>query len=102
MSKRTERLHALAWRLFLGSLGLGLLALLTLCAGIGLGGAGHGDWTVWYFGLFFWFASWCVLLASVIAGFESWRRSGQFSLWLVPAIVLLISTGLLGLWGLRG
>lgn len=87
---------------FLGGLVGGVLTVATLFIGFGLGGAGHGDWTIWGVGLIIWLISWLVLLASCLAGIAAWARSGRPAWWTIPALVLLVAAGALGLWGLQG
>ncbi len=92
-----DHLRVLSWRLFIGSLALALVTSATLYVGLGRLGAGHGDSTIWYVGLWLWGLAWCILLGSCITAVQSWRSSGQFAWWVIPASILLATLGLLGL-----
>jgi hypothetical protein len=81
---------------------MALFTLLILLFGLAQGGAGHGTWGLWYFGLILWFVAWLAMLVSCIAGGVAWKQSGKACWWIVPGTVLLVATGALGLCGLQG
>jgi hypothetical protein len=81
---------------------MALVTPLILLFGLAQGGAGHGTWGLWYFGLLLWFVAWLTMLVSCIVGAVAWKRTGKLSWWIVPGTALLVATGALGLWGLQG
>ena len=97
-----DRLRYLSLASFITSLIGGVVTLSLLFVGIGMGGAGHGDWTIWYVGLLMWAISWLVMLVSCVAGIASWARSGRPAWWVIPAGLIVWAVGALGLWGLQG
>jgi hypothetical protein len=73
-----------------------------LFLGMGMTGAGHGTYGMWYFGLLLSFICWLFVGASVITGFIAWRREARIVWWAIPEAILFIVLTLLGLWGMQG
>ena len=75
-----------------------------LWLGFGMYGAGHGDTLAadifWLSGLTLSVIAWSILLASVIAGTISWRKTGRAVGWVFLGAAVLIFLTALGLWGL--
>ena len=96
------RLRTLSLVAFSVALALGLLTIAVLLIGIVRGGAGHGDWTVFYVGLVLWFVAWAALGISMVADVIAWAKTRKLSPWFVPASLLFLFVSLAGLWGLQG
>lgn len=97
-----ETMRKTSSRLFWSSILLGLLTPGILFVGMGFGGAGHGDWTVWEIGLISWAVALFLLFLSCVLGIRSWIGSRKPAYWVIPGILLFIVFGLLGLWGAQG
>lgn len=97
-----EWMRRVSFRLFWSSLGLGVLTPGILFVGMGLGGAGHGDWTVWFIGLWCWAIAIFLLFLSCVLGVRGWIGTSKPAYWVIPGILLFVVFGLLGIWGAQG
>ena len=70
--------------------------------GLAAGGAGHGDWTLWYIGLGLSCFTGVILLASVCTGIIIWIKKGSLTWWTILGILILLGLIALGIWGLQG
>ncbi len=79
MSNGNESLRRVSFATFVASLVMALVTPLILLFVLAQGGAGHGTWGLWYFGLLLWFVAWLAMLVSCITGGVAWKRTGRVS-----------------------
>ena len=102
MWQNVELLRRNAKLTFLCSIGLVPIASCVLYVGAGRLGGGHGTSTVWLIGLGLCGLGWLSLASSACFGISAFIESGKLSVTTVVAVLLLIPSTLLGLWGLQG
>ncbi len=78
------------------------LTMGVLLIGFGMVGAGHGTYTVWFFGLGLCWVCWLALVGSACFGIVAFLQSRKLTASTVIAVTLVILATLIGLWGLQG
>jgi hypothetical protein len=89
------------WMLILATI-LVPLTMGVLLIGFGMVGAGHGTYTVWFFGLGLCWVCWLALVGSACFGIVAFLQSRKLTASTVIAVTLVILATLIGLWGLQG